>query len=456
MTDRTLACLILAAGKGTRMKSDLPKVLHKIAGAPLLRHVLDAAEPLRPDRMVVVVGPGMAAVEAAASPWPTVVQPNQLGTGDAVRAGLAGLEGDVDDVLVIYGDTPLVTAQTLAAMVERRRSEDDPAIVVLGMRPEDPAAYGRLLTDPAGRLKAIVEAADAGPEERAIGLCNGGLMAFDGRLLPGLLAAIGNDNAKGEYYLTDTIAAARAAGRICAVVEGAHEEVQGVNSRAELAEADRAVQQRLRARAMADGVTFLDPSSVYLCADTVLGRDVVIEPSVVFGPGVRVGDDVEIRAFCHLEGVTIGSGVGVGPFARLRPGAEIGDDCHIGNFVEVKNAVLGAGAKANHLTYIGDADVGARTNIGAGTITCNYDGFFKHRTVIGEEAFIGSNTALVPPVRIGDRANVGAGSVITRDVSDDALAVERSRQVEIAGAAKRQRARKAAEKAAKAAKTTAK
>ena len=447
MPDRTLACLVLAAGKGTRLKSRLPKVLHAVAGRPMIGHVADAVASLSPDRAAIVVGPDMEAVAAAVAPWDVVVQEHQRGTADAVLAARTLLEGVDGDVLVVFGDTPLITAETLARMVARRREADDPAVVVLGMRPDDPAQYGRLVLDADGGLQAIVEFADATPEQRSIGLCNGGLMAFDGRRLFDLLDGIGDGNAQSEFYLTDAVSVARALGHRCAVVEGSAVEVHGINSRAELAMAEAYMQERLRARAMADGVTMTDPGSVFLSADTVFGRDVVIGPSVVFGPGVAVEDDVEIRAFCHIEGAMLRSGAVVGPFARLRPGAEIGPDARVGNFVEIKNATLGAGAKANHLSYLGDAGIGAGANIGAGTITCNYDGFLKHRTEIGEGAFIGSNTALAAPVRIGARANVGAGSVIVRDVADDALAVARGEQVEKPGAAKRYRARKAAEKA---------
>jgi bifunctional UDP-N-acetylglucosamine pyrophosphorylase/glucosamine-1-phosphate N-acetyltransferase len=451
MTEDKLACVVLAAGKGTRMKSDLPKVLHRLAGWPMVRHVIAACEALSPERLAVVVGPGMESVARAVAPWPSAVQESQLGTADAVKAALPALAGFDGDVLVIYGDTPLITADTLAAMAEALHGPEDPAMVVLGMRPEDPAQYGRLVPAGDGTLDRIVEFADASPEERAIGLCNGGLMAFRSAHLGDLLGAIGNDNAKGEFYLTDAVAAARARGLACAVVEGSAEEVQGINSRAELAEAERAMQQRLRARAMADGATLIDPETVYFHMDTVLGRDVVVHPSVIFGPGAVIGDRVEIKGFCHIEGARVADDAQIGPFARLRPGAEIGADAHVGNFVEVKNAVLGDGAKANHLTYLGDADVGAGSNIGAGTITCNYDGFLKHRTVIGREVFIGSNTALVAPVTIGDRANVGAGSVIAKDIEADALGLERSEQRNLQGWARKYRAAKAAAKQRKSA-----
>ncbi len=450
MSERELVCLVLAAGKGTRLKSRMPKVLHPIAGQPMIQHVANAVNALAPDRTVIVVGPEMDGVAASVSPWVAAIQKQQRGTADAVRAAADQLAGLTGDVLVVFGDTPLLTAETLRRVVDRRREADDPAVVVLGMRPDDPAQYGRLVLNAAGDLEAIVEFADATPQQQAIGLCNGGIMAFDGRRLPALLDAVGDGNAQAEFYLTDAVAVARANGHRCVVVEGSAVEVHGINSRAELAIAEGYMQDRLRAGAMAGGVTMVDPGSVFLSADTVLGRDVSIAPSVVFGPGVTVEDDVEIRAFCHIEGTVLRSGAIVGPFARLRPGTEIGPGARVGNFVEVKNATLGAGAKANHLSYLGDAGIGAGANIGAGTITCNYDGFLKHRTEIGEGAFIGSNTALAAPVRVGNRANVGAGSVIVRDVADDALAVARGEQVNKPGAAKRYRARKAAEKAKRA------
>ncbi len=447
MPERELACVILAAGKGTRLKSKTPKVLHPVAGQPMIRHVADVVDALAPQRAVIVVGPDMDAVAAAADPWDVAVQQEQRGTADAVRSAAGHLAGFEGDVLVVFGDTPLITVETLQHMIDRRRASDDPAVVVLGMRPDDPAHYGRLVVDQGGNLEAIVEFADASPEQKSIRLCNGGLMAFDGRRLPELLAGIEDGNAQGEFYLTDAVEVARGLGHVCAFVEGSAIEVHGINSRAELAMAEAYMQDRLRAAAMAGGATLIDPGSVFLASDTVLGCDVTIGPSVVFGPGVTVEDDVEIRAFSHIEGAVVRSGAIVGPFARLRPGAEIGTGARVGNFVEIKNATLGTGAKANHLTYLGDAGIGAGANIGAGTITCNYDGYLKHRTEIGEGAFIGSNTALAAPVRVGDRANVGAGSVITRDVPDDALAVARGEQVEKPGAAKRYRERKAAEKA---------
>jgi bifunctional UDP-N-acetylglucosamine pyrophosphorylase/glucosamine-1-phosphate N-acetyltransferase len=448
-TRRPLACIILAAGKGTRMKSDLPKVLHKVAGRSMVAHVVAAASLLAPEKIIAVIGPGMESVAAEVAPHATVVQENQRGTGDAVMAARALLEGFDGDVLVAYGDTPLVTAKTLGAMVQARREASDPAVVVLGMRPAVPGAYGRLILGADGGLDAIVEYLDATEEQRAVTLCNAGLMAFDGARLLGLLDSIGSDNAKGEYYLTDAVAVARAAGHACRVVEASADEVVGVNSRAELAEVELIMQRRLRAAAMAAGATLADPETVYFSHDTRLGRDVLVGQNVVFGLGVDVADRVEIKPFCHLEEVIVSPGAIIGPFARLRPGAEIGPDAHIGNFVEIKNARVHEGAKVNHLTYIGDATVGSKANIGAGTITCNYDGFFKSHTEIGAGAFIGSNSSLVAPVTIGDGAIIGAGSVVTRDVPAASLAVARGRQSIYEGWASSFRTRRAAEKAAK-------
>ncbi|MGF7173292.1 bifunctional UDP-N-acetylglucosamine diphosphorylase/glucosamine-1-phosphate N-acetyltransferase GlmU [Azospirillum doebereinerae] len=450
MAHRPLACVILAAGKGTRMKSDLPKVLHRVAGRPMVGHVLAAVKTLDPDHVVVVVGPGMESVAAAVAPYPTAIQHEQRGTADAVRAAFGLLGGFTGDVVVLYGDTPLVTPDTLRAMVAARRRSDDPAVVVLGMRPDDPGAYGRLILNADGGLEKIVEYLDASGEERAVGLCNAGLMAFDGARMFDLIGSVGNDNAKSEFYLTDVVQIARRGGMACAVVEAAPAEVVGVNSRAELSEVERLIQRRLRKAAMDNGATLTDPDSTIFSVDTKLGRDVIVGAHVVFAGGVTVGDNVEIKSFCHLEQTRIETGATVGPYARLRPGAEIGPDAHIGNFVEIKNAVIEAGAKVNHLTYIGDARVGAKANIGAGTITCNYDGFGKHRTDIGAGAFIGSNSALVAPVTIGDGAIVGAGSVITTAVEADALVVARGAQKAYAGWAKRFRERKQSEKAKKA------
>lgn len=419
------------------MRSDLPKVLHPVAGLPMIRHVLTAVGALDPDHVVVVLAPGMDAVANAVAPFPVAIQPQPLGTADAVRAAGNTLRTFEGDVLVLYGDTPLITTETLKAMVAARNHPSDPAVVVMGIRLAEPGGYGRLVLNARGELERIVEALDASQEERAITLCNGGLMAFDGARLFTLLDQIRNDNAKGEYYLTDMVGLARAAGHGCRVVEGAPTEALGVNSRAELAEIEHMCQQRLRRAAMDGGATLTDPQTVYLSFDTKLGRDVTVGQNVVFGQGVTIEDRVDIRPFCHLEQVHVESGALIGPFARLRPGTHIAEGVHIGNFVEIKNAQVQSGAKINHLTYIGDADIGARANIGAGTITCNYDGVAKHRTEIGEGAFIGSNTALVAPVTIGDGAMVGAGSVITEPVAADALAVARGKQRSIPGWASR-------------------
>jgi bifunctional UDP-N-acetylglucosamine pyrophosphorylase/glucosamine-1-phosphate N-acetyltransferase len=445
MIARKTAVVVLAAGKGTRMKSSLPKVLHPIAGRAMIHHVLATAAELAPERTVVVLGAHMDPVAEAVAPATVAVQDPPLGTAHAVLAAAPALEGFDGDVIVAFADTPLVTLATYRRMLERRRAEDDPAVVVLGFRPADPAAYGRLVMKK-GKLKRIVEAKDADDEELAIGLCNAGLMAIDGRHALELLRGIGSHNAKGEFYLTDIVAIARERGLGCAVVEADEAEVMGVNARGELARAEALWQRRRREHVMDEGVTLVDPDTVYFSADTVLGRDVTIGPNVVFGPGVTIEDGVRIEAFCHIEGAHVSSGARIGPFARLRPGAEIGEDAHIGNFVEIKKAVIEKGAKANHLSYIGDARVGAQANIGAGTITCNYDGFAKHFTDIGAGAFIGSNTALVAPVKIGEGALIGAGSVITSEVFVDAIAVTRAPQKQIPGAAAKFRAKNAKQK----------
>jgi bifunctional UDP-N-acetylglucosamine pyrophosphorylase/glucosamine-1-phosphate N-acetyltransferase len=444
---REIAVVILAAGQGTRMKSALPKVLHAIGGRPMIAHLAAAVAALRPARTILVAAPNTAdAIGEAVSGAAVAIQDPPLGTGHAVMAARKALEGFKGDVLVLFADNPLISTDTLTRMAQARVAADDPAVVVLGFRPDDPAEYGRLIQDGDGYLERIVEFRDAGPAERAVSLCNSGVMAIDGAALPGLLDRLGNDNAKGEYYLTDVVELARRDNRRVAVVEGDAEELLGVNSRRQLAEAEAAAQRRLREAAMDAGATLIDPSTVYFSHDTKLGRDVVVQPNVWFGPGVTVGNNVEIRAFSHLEGCTVGDGAQVGPYARLRPGTVLQQDVRVGNFVEVKAATLESGAKANHLSYIGDARVGAKANIGAGTITCNYDGFLKSHTDIGAGAFIGSNTALVAPVKIGDGAIVGAGSTITDDVSADALALTRAEQREITGYAPKYRAAKTAAK----------
>ncbi|MBY8820899.1 bifunctional UDP-N-acetylglucosamine diphosphorylase/glucosamine-1-phosphate N-acetyltransferase GlmU [Sphingomonas colocasiae] len=434
-----LAAIVLAAGQGTRMKSDIHKVLHPIAGRPMLHHLLATVGALAPMRTIVVVGAGREQIEASldGSGAAFAVQSEQLGTGHAVRQAESALSDFDGDVLILYGDVPLVGEATMRGMIDRLNADDRPVAVVLAFRPDNAAAYGRIVTEGDGTIAKMVEYKDATPEERAIDLCNSGLMAVRARDLFDLLGRIGNDNAAGEYYLPDIVMLALAEGRRSAVVEADPWEVAGVNSRAELAAVEGEWQRRRRASAMAEGTTLIAPETVWFAHDTVLGRDIVIEPNVFFGPGVTVADRVVVRGFSHIEGATIGAGAEVGPYARLRPGAVLGEKSKIGNFVEMKKAVLGPGAKANHLTYLGDADVGAGANIGAGTITCNYDGYFKYRTEIGEGAFIGSNSALVAPVRIGAGAIVGAGSVITRDVEADALAVARAQQEAKPGRAKR-------------------
>ena len=433
------------------MKSDLHKVLHPIAGRPMLLHLVASAAALHPAKTVVVTGAGREQVEAAVAPLgiATALQAEQLGTGHAVaqaRDALAGFEGDV---LILYGDVPLVTAATMRRMIDRLHGDDAPAAVVLGFRPADPGAYGRVIANAAGRIDRMVEYKDATDAERAETLCNSGLMAVHSGDLFALLDRVGNDNAAGEYYLPDIVMLAAADGRSSAVIETGADEVAGVNSRGELAGVEAAWQATRRAQAMADGVTLIAPDTVWFAHDTQLGRDVVIEPNVVFGPGARIEDGATIHAFSHIEGATVGRLANVGPFARLRPGADLRADAKVGNFVEIKNAVIGEGAKVSHLTYIGDADIGAGANIGAGTITCNYDGYFKYRTVVGEGAFIGSNSALVAPVTVGAGAIVAAGSVVTQDVEADALALVRPPQIAKPGWAARFREKMLARKAAR-------
>jgi bifunctional UDP-N-acetylglucosamine pyrophosphorylase/glucosamine-1-phosphate N-acetyltransferase len=442
MLQPRFAAIVLAAGEGTRMRSSLPKVMHPLAGRPIILHLLEALRPLAPVETIVVIGRGMEAVARAVAPARTVVQETPLGTGDAVRIACRELMPDsgIADLLVLYGDTPLIETATIERLLAERRKSPAAAVALAGMRPADPAPYGRLVvTD--GSLERVVEAADADAEERAIGLCNGGATAIDRHHAEALVSAIGKNNKKGEYYLTDIVRIARDRGLSCRTVELPADELVGINTRAELAAAEALMQARLRRRAMEAGVTLVAPETVFFAADTRLARDVVVEPNVTFGPGVTVGEGARIRGFSHIEGAQIGEAAIVGPFARLRPGAVLEDEVHVGNFVEVKAARLGRGAKANHLSYIGDSEVGARTNIGAGTITCNYDGFNKWRTVIGEDVFIGSNTALVAPVTVGAGAIVAAGSTVTKDVEAGALTIARGRQVDKPGRAESLRAR---------------
>jgi bifunctional UDP-N-acetylglucosamine pyrophosphorylase/glucosamine-1-phosphate N-acetyltransferase len=437
MNGRTCLTIVLAAGEGTRMRSSRPKVLHAVAGRSLLGHVLTAAQNTA---IAVVLGPEHDDVSKETrlfAPQAQVfVQRDRRGTAHAVLAAKAAIENGADDILVIFGDTPLIQPQTLGML--RQAIAGGAAVAVLGFRPSDPTGYGRLVTQ-GNELLSIVEHADASDGERAIALCNGGLMALDGKVALQILERIGNANRKGEFYLTDAVKIARDMKRSTVALEVTEDEVSGINTKAQLAATEATMQQKLRQAAMEGGVTLVAPETVHLSADTKLGRDVTVEPYVVFGPGVTVEDGATIRSFSHLQGAHVGNNATVGPFARLRPGAKLEEGVHIGNFVEIKEALIEAGAKANHLSYIGDSRVGAGANIGAGTITCNYDGAAKHRTDIGAGAFIGSNSALVAPVKIGDGAYVGSGSVITADVPADALALGRGRQTVKEGWARRLR-----------------
>jgi bifunctional UDP-N-acetylglucosamine pyrophosphorylase/glucosamine-1-phosphate N-acetyltransferase len=444
---RECVAVVLGAGEGKRMRSRLPKVLHPIGRLPMIAHVLKALRAAAVERIAIVIGPGhdeVAKIVSIYAPDASVhVQAERRGTAHAVLTARSALEASADDVLVVFGDTPFVSPDTVALM--RGILADGAAIVVGGMEPPDPAGYGRLVMED-GQLVAIREERDASPAERDIRFVNGGIMALAGAQALSILEEIGADNAQREFYLTDAVAIANRRGLMVAALEIGADEVFGINDGAQLAEAERHFQHRRRAQAMAEGASLLAPETVFFAHDTEIGRDVSIEPNVVFGPGVSIEDDAVIRAFSHIEGARVAAGAIIGPFARLRPGAEIGAGAHIGNFVEIKQASVEEGAKVNHLAYIGDARVGAKANVGAGTITCNYDGFAKHRTDIGERAFIGSNSSLVAPVRIGDDAYVGSGSVITRDVAGGALALERSRQVEKPGWVERFRSRMSARK----------
>jgi bifunctional UDP-N-acetylglucosamine pyrophosphorylase / glucosamine-1-phosphate N-acetyltransferase len=434
---RPLAAVILAAGSGTRMKSSLHKVLHLLAGKPMLHHLLDMVAGLGAERTVVVVGANGEQVEASVKGRAVDIawQREQLGTGHAVAQAKEALAGFAGDVLILYGDVPLVSAATCARMIERLSFGIEPRAVVLGFRPDEPGAYGRVIAEADGTIAKMVEFKDASAAERAVTLCNSGLMAVRSADLFVLLDSIGNDNAAGEYYLPDIVMLPGQASAVIEVEDAS--EVTGVNSRGELAALEAIWQAQARAAAMVNGVSLVAPETVFFSHDTALARDVTVEPNVVFGPGVSVAEGATIRAFSHLEGARVGESCEVGPYARLRPGAVLEKKAKVGNFVEMKKATLGEGAKANHLSYIGDAVVGARANIGAGTITCNYDGYFKYPTVIGEGAFIGSNSALVAPVTIGANAVVGAGSVVTKDVADGDLCLVRPVQEAKAGWATR-------------------
>jgi len=444
------AVVILAAGQGTRMRSDTHKVLHPIASRPLLMHLLESVDSLGATKRVVVVGKGRDQVERTLDGRDVAVahQAEQKGTGHAVLQAEPALKDFAGAILILYGDTPFVEAATLTRMLERLDGKDGPGVVVLASTPADPLKYGRIILGQEDRIAKMVEYKDATEEERAVRLCNSGMMAVRSNDLFRWLDQVTNDNAAGEYYLPDVVNIAAAEGREAVVIEGDPYETAGVNSRAELAHLELEWQRRRREQVLDEGATLIDPESVWFAYDTRLGRDVTVEPHVVFGPGVSVADGATIKAFSHIEGAIIGARATIGPFARIRPGSRLAEGAKVGNFVELKKADVGAGAKVNHLSYVGDAEVGEGANVGAGTITCNYDGFGKHRTVIGAGAFIGSNTALVAPVTIGDGAIVGAGSVITSDVEPDSLALERSEQKGIAGWARRFRqrmTRKAAE-----------
>ena len=448
--ERHFAVVILAAGQGARMRSDTHKVLHPIANRPLLMHLLDRVDALGADKRVVVVGKGRDQVEIALKGRDVAIvhQAEQKGTGHAVQQAADPLASYGGAVLVLYGDTPFVEAETLTRMLDRLNGDDGPGVVVLASQPDDPLKYGRIILEEGDRIAKMVEYKDASDDERAVRLCNSGMMAVRSNDLFRWLDKVGNDNAAQEYYLPDIVNIAASEGREAVVIEGDPYETAGVNSRAELAHLELEWQRRRREQALHEGATLIDPESVWFAYDTKLGRDVTVEPHVVFGPGVEVADGAIIHAFSHIEGAVIGAKASIGPFARIRPGTRLADRTKVGNFVELKKAEVGEGAKINHLSYVGDSEIGPASNIGAGTITCNYDGFGKYRTVVGEGAFVGSNTALVAPVTIGAGAFIGAGSVITRDVEPDALAVERSEQKGIAGWAKRFRermTRKAAE-----------
>ncbi|MFN0190459.1 MAG: bifunctional UDP-N-acetylglucosamine diphosphorylase/glucosamine-1-phosphate N-acetyltransferase GlmU [Aestuariivirga sp.] len=448
---RQFAVVVLAAGMGTRMKSAVPKVLHKAAGRSLLGHVLTAIKPLEPARTVIVAGPQMPEVEAEARRFvpdcKIAIQEQRNGTGHAVSMAKDHLSDFSGTVIVVYADVPLIKSETLRGLASKLGRGTPMA--VLGFEAANPQGYGRLIPAAKGHIKAIREELDASPKERKIKLCNSGVIAIDSKTLWQTLPKIKPNNAKGEIYLTDLVElVVKAKGKVGVATCG-EIEVMGVNDRTQLAHVSGALQDQYRTRAMLGGATLIDPSTVYLSADTQIGQDVVVEPNVVFGPGVNVGNGAEILANCHIEGATIGEGARIGPFARLRPGAHIGANAHVGNYVEIKNAALGAGAKANHLSYIGDATVGAKSNIGAGTITCNYDGYAKHKTEIGSGVFVGSNTALVAPVKIGDGVNIAAGSVVTKDVPADALAIGRAELSVREGWAKRYREIMQARKSAK-------
>ncbi len=433
---KDLAVVILAAGKGTRMKSDMAKVLHPIAGVPMINHIIQTAEKLNPKKIVCVLAPDMDDVAAAVKPHSIAIQKQQLGTGDAVKAAIAELGEFKGDILVLYGDVPLVTVQTLQALIAHHHNGDNLGATVLAMVPPNPTGYGRIFQNADGTLARIVEEKDATDDERLVRLVWSGFMIFDGEKLPTYLNQLTNKNAQNEYYLVDVPALMAKDGISSGVIRGDYYELRGVNSRAQLAELEMAWQNQKRIEMMDAGVTLLDPNSVYFAPDTMIGRDTIVGQNVVFGKGVSIEHGVEIRAFCHIEGATIKSGAIIGPFARLRPGSEISEQARIGNFVEIKNSKIGVGAKANHHGYIGDAELGAHSNFGCGAITVNYDGKTKSKTIIGDHVMIGSNSSLVAPITIEDGAYIAAGSTITHSVKRDALTIARARQINIAGKGK--------------------
>lgn len=424
--NKDISCIILAAGKGTRMKSDLPKVMHLLAGQPLIKHVITTAEMLEPKEIVTVIANGMDDVEAAVAPHKTAIQKKQLGTGDAAKSALPAITNKKGHVLILLGDVPLVSATTLQAMVD---AADEAGMCVLTMRPMDPTGYGRIVTDKKGNVIAIIEDRDCDDDQKDIDLVNAGLFCVPADKIEKWLSALQSNNSQKEYYLTDIVGLAAKDKIACVYVEAPENEVFGINSRAQLAEAELEVQSYLRAHALHNGVTLLDPSSIYFSMDTHIGTDVVIEPSVFFGPGVTIGDKVTIHAFSHIEGAEIETGASIGPFARIRPHSKIGEGATIGNFVEVNRSEVKAGAKSKHMSYLGDAVIGEKANIGAGTVIANYDGFNKQETTIGKGVFIGSNSTLIAPLKVGDGAYVAAASAITTDVPSDALAVARAREV---------------------------
>ncbi len=433
---KDLVIVILAAGKGTRMKSDVTKVLHPIAGVPMIKHIVSTAESLNPKKIIVVLAPDMDDVAAAVAPHKVAIQKQQLGTGDAVKSAVKMLGDFKGDILVLYGDVPLVSAKTLNGLLVHHQNGDNYAATVLAMVPPNPTGYGRIFQNPDGTLARIVEEKDATEDEKLVRLSNSGLIVLDGNNLSAYLEKLENKNSQGEFYLVDLPKIAATDGRKSGVIRGDYYELRGVNTRSQLAELEMAWQHNKRLDMMDAGVTLLDPNTVYFSPDTKIGQDTVISQNVVFGAGVTIEKNVEIRAFCHIEGANIKSGAVIGPFARLRPGSEISEDAKIGNFVEIKNAKIGKGSKANHLGYIGDAELGDHVNFGCGAITVNYDGKKKSKTIIGDNVMIGSNSSLIAPITIEDGAYVAAGSTLTLNVERDALAVGRARQENLAGKGK--------------------